>query len=87
MKDGPTIIDMTPEGEFTAPPPRGVPILSFKARMLLIALGFSFVLGIVASAALLLPLVAVAAIYGYVALRGPAGRVSGRPSGQDMRRF
>jgi hypothetical protein len=82
MQDGPTIIDMTPDGEFTAPPARNVPILSFKARMILIALGFSFVLGIVASAALLLPLVAVAALWGYVALRGPANR-----SGRDLRRF
>jgi hypothetical protein len=83
MKDGPTIIDMTPEGEFIAPPPRPGPILSFKARLILIGLGFSFVLGIVASAALLLPLVAVAAIYGYLALRGPIGR----PSGRNVRRF
>jgi hypothetical protein len=72
------MLDMTPDGEFRAAPRPAGPVLGWKARLLLIALGSSFVLGIVASAALLLPVVLAAGLYGYVALRLRAGAPGGR---------
>ena len=50
-------------------------------RLFLIALGSSFVLGIVASAALVLPLVLAFAAYGYVSLRL---RARPRNGGRDV---
>jgi hypothetical protein len=60
---------MTPDGEFRAVPRPAGPVLGWKARLLLIALGSSFVLGVVASAALLLPIVLAVGLYAYVSLR------------------
>jgi hypothetical protein len=77
------MLDMTPDGEFRAVPRPAGPVLGWKARLLVVALGCSFVLGIVASAALLLPVVLAAGLYAYVSLRlragGPGGRDVFRP--------
>jgi hypothetical protein len=78
MRNFPPTLDMTPEGEFRAVPRPSAPVLGWKARLLLVALGSSFVLGVVASAALLLPVLLAAAVYGYVALRLRAGARDGR---------
>ena len=80
MMDGPPTLDMTPDGEFREIRRPG-PVLGWKARLVLIALGSSFVLGIVASAALLLPVVVAAGLYGFFVLRlGP------RRGAQDIQR-
>ena len=78
MRNGPPTLDMTPDGEFRPAPRPMPPVLGWKARLILIALGSSFVLGIVASAALLLPVVLAAAVYFYVALRLRAAPRGGR---------
>ena len=78
MAARPPTLDMTPDGEFRpAPRPNGI-VLGWKSRVLIAALGVSFVLGIVASAALLLPLVLLAVGYFYVSLRMQPRRNPGR---------
>jgi hypothetical protein len=72
---------MMPDGEFREVR-RGPAPMGWKTRLVLIGLASSFVLGIVASAALLLPVVLALAAWGFLALRlqGP------RQGGQDLQR-
>ena len=68
----PPLLDMTPQGEFRAPAFR----LSWPMRIGLVALGVSFVAGVVASFALLIylaliliPVALAAGVVAYVAIR------------------
>jgi hypothetical protein len=77
----PPLLDMTPQGEFRTPGFR----LSWPMRIGLVALGVSFVAGLVASAALLIylaliliPVAIVAGLVAYLALRLQLWRVGGR---------
>ncbi len=77
----PPLLDMTPQGEFRAPGFR----LSWPMRIGLVALGVSFVAGLVAASALLIylaliliPVAIVAGAVAYVALRLQLWRVGGR---------
>ena len=82
----PPTLDMTPEGEFLPPRPEPRFVLGWKARAVLIALGSSFVVGVVASVALLfyvallaLPVVVIAGAMGYLSQRGSPRRDVYRP--------
>lgn len=73
----PPTLDMMPDGQFRAAPPR----LGWPARVFLVALGVSFVAGIVASVALLIyvalllvPVALALAAYGYFSMRVQAWR-------------
>ncbi len=76
----PPLLDMTPEGEFRAPAFR----LSWPMRIGLVALGVSFVAGIVATFALLvslvlfiIPVALAAGVVAYVAVRLQLWRTKG----------
>ena len=82
------LLDMTPDGTFRAAPVR----LGWPLRVFLVALGVSFVAGIIASVALLiyaalllLPVAVGLAVFGYCSARWRAWRAADSVRGQGGR--